>query len=48
MFLYLFSVDEETDMPITYPNANVNEVPAVYIIHENADWTEPYLRRWMH
>ena len=28
-------------MPITYPNANVNEVPAVYIIHENADWTEP-------
>jgi hypothetical protein len=41
MFLYLFSVDEETDMPITYPNANVNEVPAVYIIHENADWTEP-------
>jgi len=28
-------------MPITYPNANMNDVPAVYIIHENADWTEP-------
>ena len=34
-------MDEERFMPITYANAHVNEVPAVYIIHENADWTEP-------
>ena len=41
MFLYLSSMDEERFMPITYANAHVNEVPAVYIIHENADWTGP-------
>jgi len=41
MFLYLSSMDEERFMPITYTNAHVNEVPAVYIIHENADWTGP-------
>jgi hypothetical protein len=34
-------MDEERYMPITYTNAHVNEVPAVYIIHENANWTGP-------
>ena len=28
-------------MPITYTNDQLNEAPAVYIIHENADWTRP-------
>ncbi|MDC1383910.1 alpha-L-glutamate ligase [Candidatus Puniceispirillum sp.] len=28
-------------MPITYANASVSEVPSVYVIHENSDWTAP-------
>mgnify|MGYP006144286371 CR=1 FL=1 len=28
-------------MPITYANAPASDVPTVYVIHENADWTGP-------